>query len=176
MNIHINSELRRQHEAAKEVRSRLTAQAVSLQQHERAKAKITNLETMFRRATQDNVKLKDRIRLLDEQLFDAQTRIIELERRNYVLSEIKEVPTSERRSIKVICDEILHDYAGVTWADIISERRTKEILVPRHLCWTSVCAERSDLSIAHIARVFRRDHSTLLHVMKKHGISRRDAE
>lgn len=173
MNIHIKSELQRQHEAAKEARDRLNGRVVPLQKFDAAKAKIANLESVFQRTTQDNVKLRDRVRFLEAQLFEAQSRIISQEQRIYALSEMKEAPITGRRSIQDICDEILSDYEDVTWEKIISDRRTRAIIRPRHLCYLAVCAERPDLSIARIARSFRRDHSSILHVLKKHGLTRK---
>lgn len=173
MNIHMKTELQRQHEAAKQVRDRLTSHAIPLKKLEAANAKIANLEELFNSQSETVVKLQQRNEFLQERLIEAQGRIIYQQQRIYELSEMKEMPTADRRSIQEICAEILSDHEGITWDIIISYRRTKEAMVPRHLCYLAVCAERSDLSVAHIARVFKRDHTTLLSVLKKHGLTRR---
>ncbi len=176
MNIHINPELKRQHEASKQVRERLSAQ-VPLRKFEEANAKIANLEELFRLQSEAVAQLQQRNDFLKEQLIEAHGRIISQQQRICSLSEMKEEPITNRRSIQEICEEVLKDFGDVTWDIIISSRRTKAITVQRHLCYLAVCTERSDLSIAHIARKFKRDHSTILSALKKHGFSRRgDAE
>ncbi len=174
MNIHVNTELQRQHEVAKAAHDRLTGQVVSLKKYSAVKAKVANLEDLFRRQAQENVKLRTRNNLLQEQLMEAQGRIISQEQRICALSDLKETPQENRRPIAAICEEILKDFSGTSWDDIVSERRTREVIVPRHLCYLAVCAERTDLPIAQIARAFKRDHSTILHLLKKHGMTRKD--
>lgn len=71
------------------------------------------------------------------------------------------------RSTKAIIDEVLADFPGVTWADLKGERRTREFIIPRHLAMYEIYAQRKNMSLPMIGRLFRRDHTTILSAVRK---------
>nr|WP_245262680.1 helix-turn-helix domain-containing protein [Ensifer sp. BR816] len=72
----------------------------------------------------------------------------------------------ERSSIEAIVAAVLVDFPGVTWADIISVRRDRRLVKPRHACMRAVYEKRKDLSLPRIGRIFHRDHTTVLAAVK----------
>lgn len=68
-----------------------------------------------------------------------------------------------KRPVAVIVGEVLRDFPDVTWTEIISIRRTKRLIEPRKACMKAVYFQRPDLSSPQIGRIFRRDHTTVLH-------------
>ena len=92
-----------------------------------------------------------------------------------------ESETLMRRSPRQIIEGILYQhYPNISFTDIIGPRRTKDLIKPRHHCMAAVYTERVDLSVPSIARVFHRDHTTVLHACRKQGAVRasnaRDSE
>lgn len=78
-----------------------------------------------------------------------------------------------RRSPRQIIEEVLRrEHPNVSFTDIVGPRRTRELIIPRHKCMAAVYTERSDLSLPAIARVFHRDHTTVLHACRKQGVAR----
>ncbi len=69
-------------------------------------------------------------------------------------------------------DEIIEEVAskhGLRPADLLGPRRTKVFVLPRHEAMYRIAAERSDLSYPRIAAYFDRDHTTVLHGVRKHA-------
>lgn len=64
---------------------------------------------------------------------------------------------------------MLEDFPGVSWDDIISVRRERRLVKPRHACMRAVYERRRDLSLAGIGRIFHRDHTTVLAVVNDGG-------
>lgn len=67
---------------------------------------------------------------------------------------------------KAIVSEIAERHA-ISVAEIYGERRAKHIIDARHEAMAAVVASTPEWSLAHIARHFNKDHSSLLHVLKK---------
>lgn len=91
----------------------------------------------------------------------AQARKICLLEGATVLEETTKIP------VKKIVDSVLKDYPGVTWTDIISARRTRNLIRPRHQCMVEVFTLRPDLSYPAIGRIFARDHTTVISAVRK---------
>ena len=72
-----------------------------------------------------------------------------------------------RRSIDDIVREVLARYPGVTLALIRSNRRTRDLTEPRQVAMFEVYTQRPDLSLPMIGRYFRRDHTTIIHAVRK---------
>lgn len=72
-----------------------------------------------------------------------------------------------RRPVKLIVEEVLREYPGITWQDIVSAKRTKYLIEPRHRCMTAVFTIRPDLSFPMIGKIFMRDHTTILSAVRK---------
>ncbi|MBX4920977.1 hypothetical protein HJA76_14885 [Rhizobium bangladeshense] len=79
-----------------------------------------------------------------------------------------EMAMMPRRLTKHIIAEVLEKFPGVTWADLKSRRRTRDIVYPRQLCMYEVHRQRKDMSYPAIGRLFGgRDHTTVLHAVRK---------
>ncbi len=75
----------------------------------------------------------------------------------------------DRAPIEEIVAAVLEDFPGVSWDDIISVRRERRLVKPRHACMRAVYERRRDLSLAGIGRIFHRDHTTVLAVVNDGG-------
>lgn len=86
------------------------------------------------------------------------------------LARPDEIPiprVSVREIIQGVCDQ-----TGLTPADILGEGRGKYTIAARHEAIRRVLVLRRDLSTPAIGRLFKRDHSTILHVARKMGVKR----
>lgn len=72
-----------------------------------------------------------------------------------------------RRPVREIVEEVLLAYPGIAWADVIGVRRERRLVEPRHRCMAAVYDEREDLSLPALGRIFRRDHTSVLHAVNK---------
>lgn len=55
----------------------------------------------------------------------------------------------------------------MSWEDVISVRRERRLVKPRHACMRAAYENRGDLSLSRIGRIFRRDHTTVLEAVRK---------
>jgi hypothetical protein len=65
----------------------------------------------------------------------------------------------------IICD--VSAETGVTVQQILSPCRAHNVVAARHLAIYRVARERPDYSSPHLGRLFHRDHSTVLHAIRK---------
>ncbi|MEZ2220748.1 helix-turn-helix domain-containing protein [Rhizobium sp. RCC_161_2] len=72
-----------------------------------------------------------------------------------------------RRSIDSIVLEVLANYPGVSIANVQSSRRTRKVVKPRQEAMFEVFIQRPDLSLPMIGRWFRKDHTTIIHAVRK---------
>ena len=78
------------------------------------------------------------------------------------------VAAEEDRPIPVI--DIIKATAhkhGVSIAEIRGQRRDRHLVAARHEAMKLAYEQRPDMSLPAIAKVFRRDHTTFLHAVKK---------
>ena len=59
---------------------------------------------------------------------------------------------------------------GVTVAEILARGGAAPLVKARHQAIIEVAIRRPAFSLSQIGRCFSRDHTTILHVLKKHGI------
>ena len=59
------------------------------------------------------------------------------------------------------------EVTGVSCEDLIGPRRSAKVARPRHLAYHLVKITRPDLSLPAIGRAFKRDHTTIIHGLKK---------
>lgn len=71
------------------------------------------------------------------------------------------------KSMKEIAVEVLWDFPGVTMKDLKGHRRAMSITLPRQLAMYEIKVQRPDLSFPAIGRFFCRDHTTVLHAVRK---------
>lgn len=105
---------------------------------------------------------------LELDLADARARILSQAELMKVLDDSESgEPMDKRRPVHEIVAEVLQHYPGITWDDVKGIRRTRDLIAPRHACMRAVYNERKDLSLPRLGRIFQRDHTTLIHAIKK---------
>ncbi|PDT47315.1 chromosomal replication initiator DnaA [Sinorhizobium fredii] len=118
--------------------------------------RIFALERRIRELAEFSDSQTRRIRQLESDLAEAQAQ-----------PTPEESPFSGRRSVKEIISDVLRGYPGITWDDVVGARRSRRIIRPRHACMKAVYEERKDLSLPAMGRIFRRDHTAVLHAVRK---------
>lgn len=110
-----------------------------------------------------------RLRVLELELAlaDAEARILSQAQLLCGTSAAREGSLFSRRPVRVIVEEVLLAYPGIAWADVIGVRRERRLVEPRHRCMAAVYDEREDLSLPALGRIFRRDHTSVLHAVSK---------
>lgn len=73
-----------------------------------------------------------------------------------------------RLSAKDIIDITAHRH-GLTTGDILGHRRCKAVVRVRHAAMAAVYLARPDMSLPQIGRAFKRDHTSILHALRKTG-------
>lgn len=129
------------------------------------KAKIDGLKFEISAKTQAIIKLELDVADRDARLISQAETICRLEDSGVVLQE-------KKKPVSVIVAEVLGRFPGVTWEDVVGIRRSRALVEPRHLCMSAVYDQRKDLSTLAIGRIFRRDHTVILHAAKKTGARR----
>ena len=160
-----HSQLTRQHQHYAAVRERLAGSAGA----SRRSAAIAELESQVADLARETAAKTRRIVALEGNLADAEARL--LAQAQMLLSGRRtedgdDEADGNRSSIEEIVMEVLADFPGVTWEDIISVRRDRRLVKPRHACMRAVYEKRKDLSLPRIGRIFHRDHSTVLAAVK----------
>jgi chromosomal replication initiation ATPase DnaA len=75
-----------------------------------------------------------------------------------------------RRLMTEIAAEVLREHPGITMQQVLGDVRKAEICRARHHIWHQIRQERYDISLSEISRKFRRDHHTIIHGIKAHGL------
>ena len=93
---------------------------------------------------------------------------IEDELEEIAITVIAAVDTLSWRPTIEIINEVLAKFPGITWADLKGARRTRNIILPRHLAMHAVYSERKNMSLPMIGKLFGgRDHTTILSAVRK---------
>lgn len=71
-----------------------------------------------------------------------------------------------RPSPRDIIRQVAKDH-GFTYNDIVGVRRHRALIEPRFLAIRAVADARPDMSLTAIGHAFRRDHTTILHSLRK---------
>lgn len=129
------------------------------------KSKISGLEKALEMR-------EHRISSLELDIADRDARLISQAEMICRLEDSGIVLQGKKKPVALIVAEILEDFPGVTWEDIIGVRRTSLLIKPRHLCMSAVYDQRKDLSTLAIGRIFNRDHTVILHAATKTGVRR----
>lgn len=161
MNMH-TSELLRQHQQHTAVRDRLmnAANITEKRKLESANETIAELQGMI----SGNEKEIERLTL---NIADLYATVIAQARKICEMENCGDPDIGYRKPVKLIIEAVLKDYPGVTWTDIVSAKRTKHLIEPRHRCMTEVFTVRPDLSFPMIGKIFQRDHTTILSAVRK---------
>lgn len=166
MNMHVSA-LREQHQKHKATREILLHSPAAIETQQQKV--IRSLETSMRSLKFEVEQRDAEIRKLKIDLADRNARVLD---QAHKLCELMRIHSDEEeyvevRSVKDIVDEVLQDYPGITMAQIISVRRTRELITPRHRCYYEVYRQRPDLSFPAIGRYFKRDHTSIISGVKK---------
>lgn len=190
MNMHnaelIRTELNRQHRHYAEIRERLfgkpskaetTAKVTSDDDQIAAGmrtmiSKLTKEVRFLRECLRHSASADQRVKELELSLADAHARILA----QAEMLKVQEQPEADvdeenqpvaRRPVRIIAEEVLQDYPGITSEDVKGIRRVRKLIKPRKACIRAVFEERKDLSSVKIGKLFGgRDHSTILHSIK----------
>lgn len=76
-----------------------------------------------------------------------------------------------RVAATVILQEVAAAY-GVTMAELLGPRRSVRLVAIRHEAIALIYCARPDMSLPQIGRVVNRDHTAILHAVKKAGVHR----
>lgn len=66
--------------------------------------------------------------------------------------------------------QVLRNHPGVTEQEVHGDRRLRRIVIARHACIVALAANIPRWSISHIGKYLRKDHSTILHALRKAAI------
>ncbi|MCK3779697.1 hypothetical protein MZK49_23660 [Ensifer sesbaniae] len=113
-----------------------------------------------------------RIAELELALADAEARLLSQARVICGAADAAGGDLFGRRPVREIIEDVLGAYPGVTWEEIIGVGRERRLVEPRHRCMAAVYEERKDLSLPALGRIFRRDHTSVLHAVNRRGASR----
>lgn len=70
-------------------------------------------------------------------------------------------------SVHMIIGDTMKEY-GVTFVELIGDCRIQKLNIARQHCWYSALSA-TKISASELARIFRRDHSTILYGVKSHA-------
>lgn len=76
-----------------------------------------------------------------------------------------DAPEALRNKALQIAIEIAREH-GKTLAQVLSRSRRSELVLPRHQAWLR-CQDELGLAYTEIGRLFCRDHTTVMHALKK---------
>lgn len=125
------------------------------------------LEEELAAMKEDNQRLKAKISALEWNISDYQARLLAQANEICTLQGIELTMHQKKRTVGDIIDKVLKKYPGVTLADLISVRRTRHLIEPRHMAMAAVHDARPDLSLPAIGRIFgNRDHSSVHHAIQ----------
>lgn len=113
-----------------------------------------------------------RVEALELALADAEARILSQARLICGALDAADGDLFSRRPVREIAEEVLAAYPGIDWEEIIGVGRERRLVEPRHRCMAAVYAERTDLSLPALGRIFHRDHTSVLHAVNKQGARR----
>lgn len=113
-----------------------------------------------------------RITELELALADAEARILSQARLICGAMDAAAGDLFTRRPVREIIEDVLGDYPGIGWEEIVGVGRERRLVEPRHRCMAAVYEERKDLSLPALGRIFHRDHTSVLHAVSKCGARR----
>lgn len=144
--------------AAKTTRERLASQLYE------AEKRAQKVDEMHRQVVQLTEKLADFQRAALHYIREADRW------KAKALGVVFEEPFEmDKTPVETIVKEVLEDYPGIAIDDILSARRNPDLVRARQHCFHAVYSRRKDMSYPAIGKWFNRDHTTILHGVKRHG-------
>jgi len=112
-------------------------------------------------------EMKATNRSLREQL-DEKTSIIRAHEQTIMSLTASDEATEGRRPAKAIITDILQEFPGITYAQVVGAGRSVPVVEARHTCILAVHRARPDLSFPQLGAIFGgRDHTTILFAVRK---------
>lgn len=74
-----------------------------------------------------------------------------------------------RTEVQQIIADVAHQH-GLTYADILAQKRAKAVVRARHDAMAAVYEAKPHLSLAQMGKMFRRDPKTVHHGLRKRGL------
>ena len=165
----MNTELKRQNELHKDRQLRMLKAANSNGEVERLQRQLRMKEMQLKSLQHEMNSKVDKIKYLSIELADCQARVLAQAKIICERDNEDELNVSGgHRPVVEIVQEVLKDFPGTTVDDIISLRRSRWLIEPRHKAFYEVYRQRPDLSFPQIGKFFRRDHTTILHGVDKY--------
>jgi chromosomal replication initiation ATPase DnaA len=125
-------------------------------------------------ALEENKRLTDE---LNQAMVESAAKVRRIARLQEALAAAKRDLQQFERFAKFISHEmpspddivldVMKDFPDVTWQQISSRRKAYRVVRCRHLCMAAVREKRPDLSFPDIGRLFNRDHTSVMHAVKK---------
>lgn len=169
-------ELLRQNEAHKAIQARLLNPPVRVYRDtaEGLKISLREANEALERMTKDRDRIKAAYSLeeryskkLELDVADRDARILTLGHRVCELEGLGLTDSTGKRPVAEIVAEVLVNFPGVSWKEVQGIRRQRNLVIPRRLCMYQVAEQRPDLSLPRIGKIFGRDHTTILHAVRK---------
>lgn len=107
---------------------------------------------------------RERQRLLKKQADEAAARIAKLEDERRARLE-KAVAAQQILGADI--GRAIAATHGYLWTDILGPSRNRALVKVRQECIRAVADARTDLSLPQLGRIFNRDHTTILHALRK---------
>lgn len=167
---------------AADIRKRLMGRPGKASSGGAANAQIAELTAEIDRLEQENGRLVATVSSLELDLADIRASFMSQAKHLADLEDKIAGQVSyqfqEKKSVTSIVMAVLQDFPGVTWEDVLSPRRSRGLIKPRHACIVAVCEQRPDLSFPAVGKIFHRDHTTILHAVygRKRNAARVDSE
>lgn len=175
----IHPELTKQQTQHQAIRAKLMNAPIKLTREifEQSAAEIKRLTRVVANQESDLKAKKEVVAKLLADLSEERRTIQFLNKQISALSDVGSIPASSKyRTVKAIVSEILDEWPGVSWKQILGSRRSWHIVRSRHLCMQAVYEQRPDLSLPQIARIFHKDHSTVCYAVYKRSPRRTSPE
>ena len=161
--MHSDTQLAKQIQHYSSVKDRLmnSPNAALSKRYESALAKVAELEVQLE---------EERGKILNMELdnSDLQATVMHQAKTICELQGLDVEKMNVRKPIKKIIESVMRNFPMITWTEIISARRSRHIIEARHKCFVAVFTERPDLSYPAIGKIFNRDHTTIMHAVRKH--------
>lgn len=72
-----------------------------------------------------------------------------------------------KRPARLIIDEVLEDFPHLSFSEIKSKRRTRDLVEARHRCIYEIYTQRPDMSYPAIGKIFGIDHTSAMFAVRR---------
>lgn len=165
------SEISRQNEAWKAARSRIL-RPVKVDTKDSLRLELAVAKAFEAQARKDIQRL---LMEVERQKIIAENRLEKIAGLEAFIEKMREKPSTNRYeypTVDGIITKVLENYPEASWDRIIGKNRSQLVQEPRQACIVAVYLQRPDLSFPDIGRIFFRDHTSIMHIVRKHGVSR----